>query len=101
MNALMFENISVYRGKRQVLSIPHLEIAAGERLALLGPNGSGKSTLLLVGALLLESSEGSITLFDEPVSKGKRKILQRRNFATVLQEPASVSYTHLTLPTKA
>tara|TARA_Y100000996_G_C22558943_1_gene656572 strand:- start:14641 stop:15681 length:1041 start_codon:yes stop_codon:yes gene_type:complete len=93
MNALTFENISVYRGKRQVLSIPHLEIAVGERLALLGPNGSGKSTLLLVGALLLDSAEGSMTLFDQPISKGKLKILQRRNFATVLQEPALLDMT--------
>jgi len=93
MKALTFENISVYRSKRQVLCVPHLEIAVGERLALLGPNGSGKSTLLLVGALLLDISAGSMTLFGEPIVNGRLKILQRRNFATVLQEPALLDMT--------
>ena len=93
MKALTFDDISVFRGKRQVLSVDHLEINNGERLALLGPNGSGKSTLLLVGALLLDISDGTMTLFGESIASGKEKILQRRNFATVLQEPALLDMT--------
>jgi putative ABC transport system ATP-binding protein len=48
-----------------VLSLPRLEIAAGERVFLRGPSGSGKSTLLgLVGGVLLPAS-GSVHLFGE------------------------------------
>lgn len=48
-----------------VLSLPRLEIAAGERVFLRGPSGSGKSTLLgLVGGVLLPGS-GSVHLFGE------------------------------------
>ena len=43
-----------YRGGRDVLDIPALDVARGERLFLHGPSGSGKTTLLglLAGVLL-------------------------------------------------
>lgn len=42
-----------------------LQIAQGERIALLGANGSGKSTLLRMLDALCFPSEGSIRFFDE------------------------------------
>lgn len=44
--AIQFEGLSVHAGRRDILNIPHLEIAHGELVGLLGPNGAGKSTLL-------------------------------------------------------
>lgn len=49
-------------GNRQVdvLNIPLLRLAAGEKAALVGPSGSGKSTLLLLIAGIARPSGGSI-----------------------------------------
>ena len=43
-----------------------LIVHEGERVALIGHNGSGKTTLLRIAAGLLEPSNGSIEIFDEP-----------------------------------
>ncbi len=45
----------------------HLDIAAGELVALLGPSGCGKSTLLRVISGFLAQSEGRVLFDGEPV----------------------------------
>ena len=49
-----------YRGGRDVLSIPELTIARGERAFLFGPSGSGKTTLLGLLAGVLAPTAGEV-----------------------------------------
>ena len=44
------------------LTVKHLKIAPGERIAVLGHNGAGKSTLLQAMAGMIDLSSGSLTL---------------------------------------
>lgn len=48
------------RSEHFALRIPRLEIAPGERIAVMGPVGSGKSTLLRLLGGLLSASEGQL-----------------------------------------
>lgn len=58
------ENIRFYYNEEdnEVLTLPRLQIKAGERIALLGRNGSGKSTLLQLLAGMQEPQKGVVLL---------------------------------------
>jgi ABC-type multidrug transport system fused ATPase/permease subunit len=51
-----------YPKNRGILSIPHLDIRAGEHVAIVGENGAGKSTLAKLLARLYDVDSGSISL---------------------------------------
>ncbi len=75
-----------YRRGTDVLSGFDLDVAPGERLALVGPNGSGKSTLgrLLVG--LLRPGSGEVRLAGEDPSRlSSRKLARLAGY--VFQDP--------------
>ena len=87
-NKLLLEakSITKYFGTITALENVNLKVHEGECLGVVGDNGAGKSTLMKVLSGLYKPSAGA--LFFE----GKEH---------VLDSPKAVSYTHLTLPTKA
>lgn len=64
---LVVEDLTLRRGQRRVLDIPHLHIPPGKRVSLLGPSGSGKTTLLRVIAGLEHPRSGRIRLNGQAV----------------------------------
>lgn len=63
-----------------------LDVAAGERVAVLGPNGSGKTTLALHLNALLPLQQGSITVGDLAVAAPDLAAIRRR-VGLVFQDP--------------
>jgi iron complex transport system ATP-binding protein len=66
-----------YRG-RAVLRSVDLDVAAGERVALVGPNGAGKSTLLRVATGLVRPAVGQVLLAGTPIERLDRQAIARR-----------------------
>ncbi|MBM3140075.1 MAG: ATP-binding cassette domain-containing protein, partial [Chloroflexi bacterium] len=90
---LACRDLAVVRGRREVLRLDALEVAAGATVAVLGPNGAGKSTLLLAGALLLPAGRGEVALFGERPRGAADAVRLRRGTATVFQEPGLLDMT--------
>lgn len=60
---IAFREVSFhYRRQTDILHVPKLEIAHGERLAIVGPNGAGKSTLAKLLARLYDVDAGEIRI---------------------------------------
>jgi ABC-2 type transport system ATP-binding protein len=83
---LRLRGISKAFAGRHVLRAIHLDVHAGEAVAVQGPNGAGKSTLLRIAAALSPPDEGDVEVAGAPV--GRDDVAARRAVAYVGQEPA-------------
>ncbi|MDV6261719.1 heme ABC transporter ATP-binding protein [Rhodococcoides yunnanense] len=92
-NTLVARGVSARRGVATVLSDVHLDVVAGEILALVGPNGAGKSTLLSVLAGDTEPSAGSVLLGDEPLTRTRTVGMARRRAVLPQQHSVGFAFT--------
>ncbi|WP_332454918.1 ABC transporter ATP-binding protein [Oleiphilus messinensis] len=76
-----------YGDGSDVLSGVTLDIAAGEKVALVGASGGGKSTLVQVILGMYAPTRGQVYFDGIPVTKIGMNVV-RENVATVLQHPA-------------
>ena len=60
--ALHVKDVSKSYGTAPALDPITLEIAEGERIALIGHNGSGKTTMMRIAAGLLDATSGSVSI---------------------------------------
>ncbi|WP_045518027.1 ATP-binding cassette domain-containing protein [Neobacillus niacini] len=87
MNLLIeLKNITYQANHKNILSIPNIQLQAGEFLGIMGPNGAGKSTLLKVMAMLDGISSGEIFYRGQAVPKGTPSLELRRKFSVALQQ---------------
>ena len=117
MASIKLNAVEKWFGDLQVIKGIDLAIEDGEFVVLVGPSGCGKSTLLRMIAGLEGISSGDIMIGKSIVNNlppSKRDIAMvfqnyalyphktvNDNMAFSLKMKGSVSYTHLTLPTKA
>ncbi|MDB4943502.1 MAG: transporter ATP-binding protein [Labilithrix sp.] len=76
--ALALEGVEKGFGGRAVIAKTTLEVAAGERLALIGPSGSGKSTLLKMALGLALPDAGTVTVDGVRVTPATAPMVRRR-----------------------
>lgn len=75
-------------GAVQALSDVHMDVRAGEVVALVGDNGAGKSTLVKVISGVYEPDGGEITFAGRKVAVGGPSEAQALGIATVFQDLA-------------
>ena len=87
----------IYKSKKAQISILNgfrLEVAAGEKIAIVGESGAGKSSLLNIIGLLDRNYSGEYTLFGSPTNQlHTSQLAQWRNqrIGFVLQESALIN----------
>lgn len=67
--AIDIQGLTVTRGRREILSVPRLTVAAGDVLVVLGPNGAGKSTLLRCCVGMVRAQQGQVVVAGRPVHR--------------------------------
>jgi ATP-binding cassette subfamily B protein len=84
--SISFRNLSFSYGtdSEEVLKNIHIEVAAGDRLAIVGRTGSGKSTLFSLLARLYNPPPGSVLINDRDVLD--YSLASLRNFITIVPQ---------------
>ncbi|WP_372727997.1 ATP-binding cassette domain-containing protein [Nocardioides sp.] len=87
-SVLSLTGINKRFGAVQALTDVHLDVAAGEVVALVGDNGAGKSTLVKVISGVYQPDAGDITFAGRKVHVGGPAQAQALGIATVFQDLA-------------
>jgi putative ABC transport system ATP-binding protein len=77
------------------LEVPELDLAAGERVAVVGPSGTGKTTLLNLIAGITVPQSGSVTINGTMVgglSDAQRRTFRAKEIGFVFQDFALLDY---------
>ncbi|GIW42990.1 MAG: ABC transporter ATP-binding protein [Candidatus Binatia bacterium] len=83
--ALAVESLTHRYGDRVALQNVSLQVRKGEIFALLGPNGGGKTTLFRILSTLMAPSQGSVRVFDVPLTDPWKL---RAHLGVVFQQPS-------------
>ena len=78
MSTIEVRELSFSYNSQPVLKAVSLQVAAGERVAILGANGAGKTTLLKLMSRVLRPTQGSVTIAGSPIEALSRRDLARR-----------------------
>ena len=68
-DTLVVDELSVALGGTEIISDISVSVDSGELLGVVGPNGAGKTTLLRAIQCTLPSTQGSVTVEDQPVER--------------------------------
>jgi zinc transport system ATP-binding protein len=89
--AIIFEKVSFFYHKRQILEEVNLQVKEGEFASIVGPNGGGKTTLLKLMLGLIKPDEGKITVFGKTPETAREKIGYMPQYAHLdMNFPATV-----------
>ncbi|MCQ2554962.1 MAG: ABC transporter ATP-binding protein [Clostridia bacterium] len=80
---LNVDNINVYYGAIHAIKGVSFNVREGEIVTLIGANGAGKSTTLQTVSGLLRSKTGSISFYDEPITKLEAHKILKKGLAQV------------------
>jgi iron complex transport system ATP-binding protein len=64
-----FNNVTVFREKKPVLSNVDWQVDSNQRWVIIGPNGAGKTTLLRVAASQIQPSTGTAVVLGQTLGK--------------------------------
>lgn len=84
-----------YRHGEFHLSMPVMQVATGEKVAVIGPSGSGKTTLLNLVAGIFVPEQGKVNIGDIPVSElsdAVRRDFRITNIGFVFQDFQLLDY---------
>ena len=86
------QNLTFTFGHQTVVKSLSLQVPEGSIYGFLGPNGAGKTTTIKLLLNLLQTQEGSISLFDKELHSNRIEILSQ--VGSLIEQPAI--YAHLT-----
>lgn len=66
---LTFNDVSVVRGRKDLLKDVSWEVKEGQRWIVLGPNGAGKSTLMNIAATRMHPTRGTAQILGETMGR--------------------------------